>query len=69
MFRHGFGCREIVLRKGEIIMVTLKKSQFDSMIRFIAIRNKLEAVKFVAEVMNYTLADAKAYVELLSEKD
>lgn len=50
-------------------MVTLKKSQFDSMIRFIAIRNKLEAVKFVAEVMNYTLADAKAYVELLFEQD
>lgn len=50
-------------------MVTLKKSQFDSMIRFIAVRSKLEAVKFVAEVMNYTLADAKAYVELLFEQD
>lgn len=51
------------------MMVTLKKKQFDAMIRFIAIRDKYEAIKIVCEVMNYTLPNAKAYVELLFEEE
>ena len=50
-------------------MITIKKEDFDALVRYVAVRSKWEAVQFVGKVLNYTLPNAKAYVELLLEEE
>ena len=50
-------------------MFLIKKEDFDAMVRCIAKQSKWEAVQFVGKVLNYTLPNAKAYVELLLEEE
>ena len=50
-------------------MFLIKKEDFDEMVRYIAKRDKWEAVQFVGKVLSYTLPNAKAYVELLLEEE
>lgn len=50
-------------------MITIKKEDFDALVRYVAVRNKWEAVQFVGKALNYTLDNAKAYVEMVLEGD
>ena len=48
-------------------MITLTEEKFASIVRIIARNDMLLAVKVVADVMKWGLADSKAYVESLLE--
>lgn len=46
-------------------MITLTNEQFESIIKMIAVNNRLQAIKVVHDVLDFGLADAKVYVDNL----
>ena len=46
-------------------MITLTEKQFNNIVTIIAKKDRLQAIKAVQSVLEYNLADAKAYVDTL----
>lgn len=46
-------------------IITLTEQQFDNIVTIIAKKDRLHAVKIVHDVLEYSLLDAKCYVDLL----
>lgn len=46
-------------------MITLTNEQFETIIRMIAVKDRLQAIKIVHDVLEFGLADAKVYVDNL----
>lgn len=46
-------------------MITLTEKQFNAIVTIIAKKDRLQAIKIVQSVLEYNLADAKAYVDTL----
>ena len=46
-------------------MITLTEKQFDDIVTIIAKKDRLQAIEVVQSVLEYTLLDAKAYVNAL----
>lgn len=46
-------------------MITLTEKQFNGIVKIIAKRDRLQAIKVVQSVLEYSLLDAKVYVDAL----
>lgn len=46
-------------------MITLTEKQFNAIVTIIAKKDRMQAIKVVQSVLEYNLADAKAYVDTL----
>lgn len=46
-------------------MITLTEKQFNAIVTIIAKKERLQAIKVVQDVLEYSLVDAKAYVDSL----
>ena len=46
-------------------MITLTNEQFETIIKMIAVENRLQAIKIVHDVLEFSLADARVYVDNL----
>lgn len=46
-------------------MITLTEKQFNNIVTIIAKKDRLQAITIVHNILEYNLADAKAYVDTL----
>lgn len=46
-------------------MIELTEKQFDKMVTIIAKKDRLQAIKIVSDVLDYSLSEAKNYVDYL----
>ena len=46
-------------------MITLTEKQFNSIVKMVAKRDRMQAIKIVSDILEYNLSEAKNYVDNL----